>query len=233
MLEALLSLLQDSSLSLWGPFLLLILCGLGLPLPEDIVLVTAGILAQDDGRSWVSTACLMYLGVVAGDSMIFMLGRRFGQKLLAWEFTHHLFPPRKQAKVQRKFDRYGTVVLFVARFLPGLRAPIFSTAGAMRISFLRFLLLDGLAALVSVPVFVWLGHWLWSKFNDDLKQLHAALSQTNRYSLYFIGALVLCAILAIWWVRTRPKTGKPGERDEDDDDEDNGSGSTATEPRKD
>ncbi|MEY4088934.1 MAG: hypothetical protein RJB55_1205, partial [Verrucomicrobiota bacterium] len=108
MLESLIDLLKESPLSLWGPFLILIICGLGLPLPEDIVLVTAGMLAQDDGRSWVPVAVLMWVGVLAGDSIMFLLGRRFGAKLLAWQGTHHLFPPAKQAKVKALFDKHGT-----------------------------------------------------------------------------------------------------------------------------
>jgi membrane protein DedA with SNARE-associated domain len=210
MLESLLNLLQDSSLSLWGPFFLLLLCGVGLPLPEDIVLAVAGMLAQDDGRSWITTACLMYFGVLGGDSIIFLLGRRYGQRLLAWEFTHHLFPPRKQQKVSRLFHRYGSVVLLIARFLPGLRAPIFSSAGAMRISFLKFLMLDGLAALVSVPVFVWLGHWLWLNFNDDIKKLNAALSLTESYTGWLAVALVLGAALT-WWIRSRRRKAEPNQ----------------------
>jgi membrane protein DedA with SNARE-associated domain len=204
MLESLLSVLQDSSFSLWGPFLLLLLCGLGLPLPEDIVLIVAGMLAQDEGRSWISTACLMYLGVMMGDSIIFLFGRILGQRLLAWEFTHHLFPPRKQAKVSHLFERYGAVVLLIARFLPGLRAPIFSSAGAMRMGFIKFLLADGVAALLSVPVFVWLGHWLWEKFDDDVKRLNAALSQTHWYSLWVLLALII-GILLFWWFRSRSR----------------------------
>src|SRR5215210_3327492 len=100
MLEPLLDLLQESPLSLWGPFLLLLLCGVGLPLPEDIVLVVAGMLAKDDSRPWAPVAVLMYVAVLAGDSLIFLLGRRYGARLLAWEGTHHLFPPRKQARIQ-------------------------------------------------------------------------------------------------------------------------------------
>lgn len=62
--------------------------------------------------------------------------------------------------------RYSNWVLFVARFLPGLRSPIFLTAGmTRRIPFWRFLLLDGLAALISVPVWVYLGYF--GAYNRD------------------------------------------------------------------
>lgn len=202
MLESLLDLLQESSFSLWGPFLILLLCGLGLPIPEDIVLMVAGMLAQDDGRSWIATATLMYIGVLGGDSIIFILGQRYGTRLLAWEMTHNLFPPKKQARVQRLFERHGSIVLLIARFLPGLRAPIYSTAGAMKVSYLKFLFFDGVAALVSAPVFVWLGHWLWAKFDEDLQQLNAALSRSEWYTVGIASTAVLILVL-IW--RLRPK----------------------------
>jgi membrane protein DedA with SNARE-associated domain len=202
MLEPLLDLLQDSSLSLWGPFFLLLLCGVGLPMPEDLVLIVAGMLAQDDGRSWIPVTMLMYFGVLAGDSIIFLIGRRYGARLLAWQGTHHLFPPRKQARVQRLFDHYGSIVLLIARFLPGLRAPIFSTAGAMNVPYLKFVIYDGLAALLSVPVFVWFGHWLWAKFDDDIHQLNAAMSRTEWWGLWIAAALVVC-FLVMWRLRPR------------------------------
>jgi membrane protein DedA with SNARE-associated domain len=202
MLESLLSLLQESPLSLWGPFFLLLLCGIGLPMPEDLVLIVAGMLAQDDHRSWIPVAVLMYFGVLAGDSMIFYFGRRYGVRLLAWQGTHHLFPPRKQARVQRLFDRHGSVVLLIARFLPGLRAPIFSTAGAMQVPFSKFLAYDGFAALVSVPVFVWFGDFLWKKFDDDIQKLNGALSHTQWYTVWVALGLFLVA-LAVWRFRPR------------------------------
>jgi membrane protein DedA with SNARE-associated domain len=205
MLESLLNALQESPLTLWGPFCLLLLCGIGLPMPEDLVLVVAGMLAQDDGRSWIPAALLMYIGVLGGDTIIFLLGRRYGTKLLAWQGTHHLFPPKKQARVQRLFDRHGSVILFIARFMPGLRAPIFSSAGAMNVSFVKFLVLDGVAALVSVPIFVWFGHWLWLKFDDDIQKLSVGMSQAERIALWVAVALVVGA-LAYRQFRARSRT---------------------------
>ena len=137
-----------------------------------------------------------------GDSIIFLLGRRFGAKLLAWQGTHHLFPPEKQAKVQALFEKHGATVLLIARFLPGLRAPIFSTAGAMRVSYLKFALHDGLAAVLSVPLFVWFGHWLWAKFDEDFQKLNAAMSKTHWFGLAVIG-LILLGAFGVWRWRAR------------------------------
>jgi len=196
MFETLLKYFQDSPLSLWGPFMVLILCGLGLPVPEDIVLVTAGALGEMDGRKWTEVSLLMYAGVMMGDSTIFLAGRYFGAKLRSARWFQRYLSEKKQAKVENLFDRYHSWVLFVGRFLPGLRAPIFFTAGSTRVKFWKFFLFDGMAALVSVPFFVWLGHWLWAKFKDDIAALDHALSRTHAYSMMVAALVVLVVALA-------------------------------------
>lgn len=199
MFETLIKYFQHSPLSLWGPFFVLILCGLGLPMPEDVVLVAAGALGAIDGRSWIEVSILMYAGVMLGDSTIFLAGRYYGARLRKARWFQRYFSEKKQAKVENLFDRYHTWVLFVGRFLPGLRAPIFFTAGSTRVKFWKFFLFDGLAALVSVPFFVWLGHWLWGKFKDDIAALDQALSRTQTYSMLLAALIVL--VLGILIIR--------------------------------
>lgn len=197
MFETLLRYFQHSPLSLWGPFIVLILCGLGLPMPEDIVLITAGALGEIDGRSWVEVSALMYAGVMLGDSFIFLAGRNFGARFRASRWFQRSFSQKKQDRVEELFHRYHEWVLFVGRFLPGLRAPIFFTAGSTRVKFWKFFLLDGLAALISVPFFVWLGHWLWAKFKDDIAQLDRVLDRTQTYTFMVALVLLLVAVLAV------------------------------------
>jgi membrane protein DedA with SNARE-associated domain len=197
MFETLLRHFQDSPLSLWGPFLMLILCGLGLPVPEDIVLVSAGALGEMDDRKWTDVSFLMYVGVMLGDSSIFFAGRHYGSRLRASRWFQRYFSEKKQAKVESLFERYHSWVLLVGRFLPGLRAPIFFTAGSTRVKFWKFFVFDGLAALISVPFFVGLGHWLWAKFGDDVAALDRALSRTHSYSMMVAALIALVALLLV------------------------------------
>jgi membrane protein DedA with SNARE-associated domain len=202
MFETLLEYFQGSPLSLWGPFGMLLLCGLGLPVPEDILLIIAGALGAMDGRSWIKVSLVMYAGVVGGDSMIFFAGRHLGARMLASTWLQRILPPKKQVKVESLMARYGSWALFLGRFLPGLRAPLFFTAGSMKVSFLKFVVLDGIAALVSVPVFVWLGRWLWVEFQDNLDDFNEALAKTHSYSLWVTALLAVVILSGLWiWMR--------------------------------
>lgn len=141
-------------------FSVLLVCGFGVPIPEDITLVAGGIIS---GLGYTNVHIMFgvgMIGVLAGDGIMFALGRFYGARILKIGFVAKFMTPARYAAVQLQFEKYGNWVLFIARFMPGLRSPIFLTAGITRkVSFLRFLLTDGLAALISVPVWVYLGYY--------------------------------------------------------------------------
>lgn len=175
-------------------FVALLISGFGLPLPEDISLVAGGIIAGL-GYADVRVMCVVGLaGVLVGDSMVFLFGRYLGVRAMRLRWVAHLLTPRRYARVQQKFDRYGNRLMFVARFLPGLRTAVFLTAGMThRVSFVRFFALDGLAALISVPVWVYLGFY----GAENREWLMAWIKRGQ-------GAITIAVIAAIvivgWWL---------------------------------
>ena len=140
-------------------FFILLICGFGVPIPEDITLVAGGIIAGLGFADVHLMVVVSLFGVLIGDGTMFTLGRVFGERILRFRPIRRILPPRRFAQVQEKFAKYGNWVLFVARFLPGLRSPIYVTAGMSRqVCYCRFLIMDGMAALISVPVWVYLGY---------------------------------------------------------------------------
>lgn len=155
-------------------FFVLVICGFGIPIPEDITLVAGGIIS---GLGYTNVHIMFAVGmagVLVGDGLMFILGRFYGVRILRFAPIAKLMPPKRYAQVQQQFDKYGNRVLFVARFLPGLRSPIFLTAGMSgKVSFWQWLLMDGLAALISVPIWIYLGDfgaenrdWLMHKIHQ-------------------------------------------------------------------
>jgi membrane protein DedA with SNARE-associated domain len=135
---------------------ILLLCGLGMPIPEDISLIAAGYFSWK-GVLHVHTAfAVCFAAVLAGDTFAFFLGRWFGQRLLAGGWARRYFTPRRQRRVRAYFRKFGSKVVFFGRFAPGLRFSIFFSAGTLHLRPSVFFIYDSLAAVVSVPVLVYL-----------------------------------------------------------------------------
>lgn len=136
---------------------ILFACGLGFPLPEDVALITGGYLAHKGQASLGWMMAVGFGGILAGDSIIFWLGR-LGRRAEGIRLLRRHLTPERIAKVEAQFARRGPVVVAIARFLPGIRAATYFVAGGARMPYGRFLLYDGIAALLSAPVFVFLGY---------------------------------------------------------------------------
>lgn len=151
-------------------FTVLLLCGFGLPVPEDISLVAGGIIA---GMGYANVHVMFMVGltgVLIGDGTVYNLGRIFGERVFRKKILGSLISESRYQSIQRWFHGYGKPVIFAARFMPGLRTPIFATAGITRfVSFPVFMIIDGLAALLSVPFWVYLGY-LGASRRGDLVQ---------------------------------------------------------------
>jgi membrane protein DedA with SNARE-associated domain len=132
-------------------------------------------------------------GVLLGDGITFTFGRTHGERLTKLRFLKRMLTTKRITQAQNLFVKHGKWVMFVARFLPGLRTPVYFTAGmSRRVSYLRWLLMDSAAALPSVPVWVYLGYlgahnfdWL---FESVVRGQHIILA------VLLLGLLALAAI---------------------------------------
>ncbi len=192
--------LVDILLNLYGPspyflFLgILLICGLGLPIPEDIILFAAGLSAYYGLTQLWIVILVCYFGVILGDSIIFFLGSKYGSKLTKKWLFRKLLPAERLEAVKVKFHDKGNRLIFVARFMPGLRAPIFFSAGTLHLPYRVFLFYDGLAALVSVPVIIGAVFY----FGDELDKVVRVI-QRIEHGIFFVVAWVILIIVGKWY----------------------------------
>jgi membrane protein DedA with SNARE-associated domain len=166
----------------------LLLCGLGLPIPEDVSLISAGYLAHLGIVNPHKVFVVCFLAVLGGDCIAFALGRLFGSRLLDSRLARRFFRPRKQIRVRAYFRKFGSKVIFIARFLPGLRFSIFLSAGTLRVRPSVFITYDSLAALVSVPALIYLS-WGFGAHIDRV----VSWARRSEY-----GILILFLLAAVW-----------------------------------
>ena len=176
-------------------FSILFLSGLGLPVPEDAVLLSGGFLIYFGYVNFIPTILIGFFGVLCGDQLVFFVGRRWGTDAVRHKSVAHLLTPKRLLRVQNYFRQYGTMTVLVVRFLPGLRAPTFLLAGAVYMPFRQFFWLDFVAALVSVPLVTYLGYAFAPQFESLLKMFH-------RVELIVV-AIIFMAALLYWFFKIR------------------------------
>ncbi len=177
-----------------GPFLVLLLCGMGLPLPEEVTLIGSGILVSQGRVDFLLISLTCSAAILLGDIMPFFLGRNYGKSVLRIPWIARILHPERFARVERRFLEHGNWATFLCRFLPGVRIPGYFVAGTMGMKFWRFLLLDGLGVLISVPLSIHIGRL----FGDQMDRLKATMQ-----SLHLVLGFLVVALVIILVVTTR------------------------------
>lgn len=193
-------------------FGLLFACGLGLPLPEDIPLTVAGFLIAKGEMRFAIAAIVAWCGIIGGDCVLYHLGKKFGHGVTRIPMVGKHVTEARIAGAEKLFDRYGIWVVAVGRLLAGIRGAMVIAAGATRFSFAKFIIADGLAALVSGGAFIWVGHWVGVHFGtfDQLQKVRKQLAGVEHWIVLGLVVLVL-GLIAYIWMRP-PKAEAPADR---------------------
>jgi membrane protein DedA with SNARE-associated domain len=144
---------------------MMLLSAIGLPLPEEVTLVSVGILAYMGanpdkfpppfpGAPYVNpttAAIVAFLAVFLSDFLIYLIGRFFGVKIFDWGPVKKFITPESRIKIESWTNKYGALACGIFRFTPGLRFPGHLACGMVKFPAWKFALVDGIAAAISVP----------------------------------------------------------------------------------
>ena len=155
-------------------FGLLLAGGVGVPVPEELVQLTAGYLARRGVLQFVPALVVAWAGLVGGDYLLFRLGRKLGPRVLESAHVRRVLTPSRRAFIDRHFSRHAVLTIMAARHASGFRLPVFAMAGASGVRGATFLLADGISAMLSVPVVVALGWYFAGHIEQIKKDIHAA-----------------------------------------------------------
>jgi membrane protein DedA with SNARE-associated domain len=192
-----------------GVFLGIVSTGLGFPLPEELPIILGGILSSTHPESikWYIMWPLCIVAVVIGDGALYGIGRLWGQRLLETRWMQRLLSRERRRRVEENFDKYGVKILLFARLLPGIRSPIFITAGIMRVPLPRFVLADAIYAIPGVSLLFWLAYYFTDQFKEAVERAEANLKPI----LILVGLGLVVAYLLYHFLRHPVTTGDPKE----------------------
>lgn len=200
--EHLIRLIADHSYV--GVFLFLLACGLGFPCPEEVSLIGGGwavYRAHGNGQDAIPYVALMVAvamtGVLVGDALLWYIGRRVGNNAERLPLIGRHLTPARMAQARLNFAKHGAKAVFFGRFLFGVRAVTFFVSGSLHVPLGTFLIMDGLAALLSVPISIILA---WH-FGSDLED---AINYVGRLDKALLVTVSIIALIVVGvWLRKR------------------------------
>jgi len=142
-----------------GIYILLVLGTLGLPFPEDGILLLSGFLIAHDVIKPLPAFLVVYSGLLVTDFLLYSIGKRYGRRIVEHKRFQKILTSDRLGKLENKFKKWGALVVFFGRHLLGLRAQIFLVAGVMRMSWKKFLIVDAASALLTIMSWGGLGYW--------------------------------------------------------------------------
>jgi membrane protein DedA with SNARE-associated domain len=194
--------------------LLMLASAVGLPLPEELTLVSAGFLAYiglnpqlfppptpDSAVVNVHVlAVVSFFAVVGSDFLIFTIGRVYGTRVLESKFFRRFIDDNRKARIQSLTAKYGLWAVGLFRFMPGIRFPGHIACGAVGISPTKFLAVDMFVAVISVPTQIYLVAFYGREILAVLQEVKIVIgSGILIFLLYYFGRR------AITWYREKSK----------------------------
>jgi membrane protein DedA with SNARE-associated domain len=186
-----------------APFCVLMLCGLGAPLPEEVTLIGCGFLLSQEAVDFLPITLVCTAAILLGDSIPFWLGHHYGLAALKTRWVAKVLHPERFAKLERRFADSGNWAVFTCRFLPGLRIPGYFVAGTLRMSYLRFLTIDVIGVALSVPTSIWVSWKVFKKIGFDPDVASKEVSEFNHVVWAGVALLLVGAFL---WRRIRRRS---------------------------
>jgi membrane protein DedA with SNARE-associated domain len=161
----------------------------GLPIPEELTLVSAGLVAYTarnpdiypppypgaESVNLITLSVVCFLAVLGSDIVVYFIGKVFGTKIVNSKLFKKSVSEKNYAKINNLFLKYSDWACGIFRFTPGVRFPGHVTCGLMGVPFWKFILIDGTAALLTVPTQVLLVAFYGREILDKIKEFKLAL----------------------------------------------------------
>src|SRR5262245_6116 len=178
----------------------LILTGCGLPLPEELAYIAAGIATAFHQLHWFLALPACLVGALLGDLVMYGMGRAFGRGLMRRRWLSRWLNENTEARAEEMIRRHGLKVFLLGRFLVGVRAPMYVAAGVLRMRLARFLLVDAICASIVISLVFglsWLlGSHLQSMYSSP-EELRHDIHRWIRDSQWAVTVIVLLAAIGV------------------------------------
>jgi membrane protein DedA with SNARE-associated domain len=168
--------------------------------PADVAVALGAFLAQRGEVNGPLLGALCWLANCGSATWTYVMGRRHGASFFKHGWRRKLLPPEAMKAMRKAYQNYGTLGIFVSRFLPGVRAAVTPFAGVAGLSPARALLPTAVASALWYALLIAAGTLLGNQWSEVRKLVERVTGV-----LTLVG--VLGAIGFFVWLRRRKRGG--------------------------
>ncbi len=183
----------------WGVVLLMAMESSILPVPSEVVVPPAAILAAQEGASMNFWGVVLAgtVGSYLGSVVMYVMALTVGRPIVLRYGKYFLMPPHKVEAAERFMHRYSTAGILFSRFLPVVRHLISIPAGLAKVNFGMFSLVTIVGSGIWCWVLAWFGNKVGSEHPDilDPNKPEALVNAIKDESLLIVGGIALLAVL--------------------------------------
>jgi membrane protein DedA with SNARE-associated domain len=189
----------------YGAIVVLMMFGIiGLPIPDETILIFAGYLISHQILQLHFTLLAAFLGSVIGITVSYELGKRLGLPFLHRYGKHFSLTEEKITRAQRWYNRFNKWLLVLGYFIPGVRHVSAFVAGLSGLQYKTFGIFAYFGALIWSASFIFLGIFVGEKWKTVAELVHSHL-------LFGFGIFTLSISVAVilhWLYSSQKKNDK-------------------------
>lgn len=184
-----------------GIFILLVLGSFGLPVAKSLLLLLAGMLAQQNQELLVPYFIATVLGLHGGDFSLFIIGWILDDKLFKLKLIKKVFSDKKIEKARNLVSKHGLYSIVVIRFTPYIRGLCYLMLGSLKMNVLRMTIINISVCTIYSLMFFLPGYFLVTQV-DELKKI----SRYGNTVLGIVFIILMVGFFIFWKYKKRKAT---------------------------
>jgi membrane protein DedA with SNARE-associated domain len=155
--------------------------------PEELIITTLGFLWSQNRIGFVEALVAIWMGLLPANAITVFFGSRFGPRILTIRPFCWMFKKDAVEESLARIRHHGPWIVFVTRFTPVIRGPIYLASGLSQMGLLRFMKIDGVAAMLQVPLLLFVG----SVIGRNADSLVDGYKKVGLFMASLIGMMIL------------------------------------------
>jgi membrane-associated protein len=160
--------------------------------PGDVAIFAAGFISGDDRSDVIIVLISAYIGSAIGLTLVYLAGKKYGRRIIASNKIKYINRDLL-ARTEAWYKRYGSKLLIVSKYLPGIRFALVFFSGVADMQFKKVFIYTSISCLIWNSMVILLAYYL----RQNIGEVYKVLSTYSNVILYI---LILLAI--IWIVKT-------------------------------